>query len=345
MNLDSFIRNVKWRFGRTFFCKKRQEWQKVLFANEDFRMGRIIPLNEYYRDVKTKNIKGKRVVCIYDGKIKNGGLADRLRGIISVYEVCKELSLEFKLIFNSPFELQMFLEPNKIDWCISKEKLNYNTEITDICYIDTLTGSDYEVARQKKWFTKEFKKNYKEFHVRTNALFSYNGNYSQLFNELFKPTERLAESIQKEKRELNNSYISTSFRFMNLLGDFNETTGINIELPNEEKNELIEKNLYQLQILHERFPDKKILVNSDSTTFLQMASKFEYVHVNPGNVTHIDANNEHDEYEVYEKTFLDFFTIANADRIFLLRTGKMYKSGYPYAASKIYNRPFEIIEY
>lgn len=345
MTLHSLIRNLRWKFGKCFYSIEKQKWQNVMFANMDFKDGKIVPMAEYTHEAPVIEHRTKRVVCIYDGKIKNGGLADRLRGIISVYEVCKELGLEFKLIFNSPFELQMFLEPNKIDWCISKEKLNYNTEITDICYIDTLTGSDYEVARQKKWFTKEFKKNYKEFHVRTNALFSYNGNYSQLFNELFKPTERLAESIGKEKRELNNSYISTSFRFMNLIGDFNETTGINIELPNEEKKELIEKNLYQLQNLHKRFPNKKILVNSDSTTFLQMASKFEYVHVNLGNVTHIDANNEHDEYEVYEKTFLDFFTIANADRIFLLRTGKMYKSGYPYAASKIYNRPFEIIEY
>lgn len=344
MTLDSLIRNIKWRFARRFYSADAFNWIKVKFKNEDFKNGIIVPLHEYNpeRDIVCNH---KRVVCIYDGKIRNGGLADRLKGIISVYKVCKELGLEFKILFNSPFKLEHFIEPNKVDWRIEKEELNFNSNVTDICFIDTIIGNEYEGKKQKHWFCKELKKNYLEFHVRTNAIFSYYENYSQLFNELFKPTERLAESIEREKRKLNNSYISTSFRFMNLLGDFNETTGINVELPNEEKKELIEKNLYQLQILHERFPNKKILVNSDSTTFLQIASKFEYVHVNPGNVTHIDANSEHDEYEVYEKTFLDFFTIANADRIFLLRTGRMYKSGYPYAASKIYNKPFEIIEF
>ena len=98
-------------------------------------------------------------------------------------------------------------------------------------------------------------------------------------------------------------------------------------------------------MLHDRYPGKHILVNSDSTTFLQTAAKLDYVYVIPGNITHIDGKNDTDEYNAYEKTFLDFFMIANAERIYLLRTGQMYNSGYPFAASKIYNRPFEKIEF
>jgi hypothetical protein len=37
--------------------------------------------------------------------------------------------------------------------------------------------------------------------------------------------------------------------------------------------------------------------------------------------------------------------IANAEKIYLLRTEQMYDSGYPFAASKIYNKPFEKIEF
>lgn len=345
MNFDSFIRNIKWRFGRTFFSKEKQEWQKVIFAIEDFRNGKRIPLNEYSPNEPIKDHEEKKVICIYDGKIKNGGLADRLRGIISVYKICKELDIEFKLIFNSPIELQQFLKPNKINWQITEEELNYNTNITDICYIDTLTGSDYEAAKQKKWFRKELKKQYKEFHIRTNALFSYSGDYSALFHELFKPSEKLQASINKHKELLGNEYISTSFRFMNLLGDFNETAGICDQLPIEGKEELIGRSLKQLESLHRQFPEKEILVNSDSTTFLEHASNLEYVYIISGNITHIDAQSTNDEYIVYEKTFLDFFMIANAKKIFLLRSGQMYNSGYPYAASKIYNKPFEIIEF
>ena len=345
MDFDSLQRNFRWRFGKIFYSNDKQKWQQALYVNEDFKKGKIIPLQEYSPNKPVKTIERNRVICIYDGKIKNGGLADRLRGIVSVYEVCKELGIEFKLLFTSPFKLQQFLEPNNVDWQITKEELNYNTNVTDICYIDTLTGSDYEAAKQKKWFSKEFKKQYKEFHIRTNAFFSYKGNYSKLFHELFKPSARLQASIDREKSNLGTQYISTSFRFMNLLGDFNETAEITTQLSNKEKEELIEKNLKQLEALHKQFPKKKILVNSDSVTFLEHASNFEFVYIIPGNVTHIDANGSNDEYEVYEKTFLDFFMIANAEKIYLLRTGNMYNSGYPYAASLIYNKPFEKIEF
>lgn len=345
MNFNSLIRNIKWRLAKILYSYDKQWWQKAQFVNEDFRNGRIIPLNEYSRNITIKKVEGKRVVCIYDGKIKSGGLADRLRGIVSVYKICKNMGLEFKLIFDSPFSLEMFLEPNKTDWRILKQELNYNTTITDICYIDTKTGSDYEAAKQEEWFRKEFNKKYHEFHVRTNALFSYKSEYSKLFDELFKPSARLQASIEREKSNLGAHYISTSFRFMNLLGDFNETTGISAQLPNGEKEKLIEKNLKQLKALHKQFPEMKILVNSDSTTFLGRAAGLEFVYTIPGSITHIDAQNAYDGYAVYEKTFLDFLMIANAEKIYLLLTGNMYNSGYPYAASKIYNKPFKRIEF
>lgn len=344
MTPKSLIKNIKWRLSKIFLSKKANEWQKTKEWNEAFRNGCFIKLEEYTNDAPTL-LKGKTAICIYDGKIKHGGLADRLRGIVSVYTICKENKIDFKIIFNSPFNLTNFLEPNKVNWCVSKEELSYNTKVTDICYIETLNGSDYEAKKQKQWFRREFKKKYREFHVRTNALFSYKENFSLLFSELFKLSPKLQSSIELQKSIIGTGYISTSFRFMNLLDDFNETVELHNKLTKEEQNELIIKNIEQLQLLHNKFQDKRILVNSDSTTFLQSATKLDYVYVIPGNITHIDGKNDKDEYSTYEKTFLDFFMIANAERIYLLRTGQMYNSGYPFAASKIYNRPFEKIEY
>ena len=86
------------------------------------------------------------------------------------------------------------------------------------------------------------------------------------------------------------------------------------------------------------------MVNSDSITFTERAQAFPYVFVNPGSITHID-NTRDKGYETFEKTFLDFFMIANAERIYLLKTGRMYKSGYPYAASLIYGKPFKVINF
>lgn len=345
MNLSSIIRNIKWRYGKLFYNEEEKLWQKLLFANDDFKKGKIIPLNEYTEIKPTRQQAQKRVVCIYDNKLNSGGLADRIKGIISMYQLCKERNIDFKILFISPFKLTSFLIPNKVNWQIESDELNYNTITTDICYIYSIAGTTKEADKQRIWFNKWLRSDKREFHVRTNARIFDNKLFANNFNELFTIAPRLQKSIDTIKQELGNNYISTSFRFLNLLGDFNETTGKKVELSLEEKKELIEKNLLQLQKLHSKHPDKRILVNSDSTTFLQEACKLNFTYIIPGNITHIDDKNLSNEYETYEKTFLDFFMIANAEKIFLLKSGEMYKSGYPGIASLINDRPFEVIEF
>lgn len=345
MTFDSLITNIKWRLSKIFLSKKQQAWIKAKNQNQEFQKGEIIQLDRYSKEAVVIHNKRKRAVCIYDDKFRNGGLADRLRGIVSIYKVCKEQNIEFKIIFNHPFKLTEFLIPNKIDWNIQSHELNYNTSITEPCFIYTQIDCEYEAYKQEKWFKKEFKKKYQEFHIRTNAIFSYKYDFSNLFNELFKFSPRLQASIEKQKEFLGTNYISTSFRFLNLLNDFNEADSISKKLSENEKHALIAKNIAQLQKMHYIYPKRRILVNSDSTTFLREAVKFEFVYIIPGNVTHIGGQNTSNEYQTFEKTFLDFFMIANAERIYLMRTGQMYNSGYPFAASKIYNKPFEKIEF
>ena len=97
MTFDSLIRNIKWRLSRVFFSKRFNEWQKTKEWNEVFRNGCFIKLEEYTNDAPIRS-KDKTVICIYDGKIKNGGLADRLRGIVSVYSICKEYKIDFNML-------------------------------------------------------------------------------------------------------------------------------------------------------------------------------------------------------------------------------------------------------
>lgn len=339
MPLKLLLKNIRFNIEHKFLY-----WREVLKKNHDFKNGKIIPMEEYGPHRPIIECK-KRAVCIYDNKISSNGLADRLRGIVSTYEICKRKGMDFKLIFNSPFELSQFLLPNVVNWQISDDELNYNTSVTDICYINTHKGNNAEGVRQRKFFEEEFNKSYKEFHVRTNAHFAYNGNYSEYFHELFKLSPRLQISINRIKAKLGNSYISTSFRFMNLLGDFNETAGVGVIQSNEEKETMISKCIQQIKQLHKRHPQQTILVNSDSKTFLQRATELQYVYTIKGNITHVDAKDVDNNYETHEKTFLDFFMIANAEKIYLLQTGKMWNSGYPYAASRIYNKQFERIRF
>lgn len=343
MKVPLFLKKLKRLVLQFYFSTNYYNWKFAMRQNSSYKKSGDRIAEGYYTDkTPCTHKRKKRVICVYDGKIPSGGLVDRLRGIVSIYKTCKEQSIELKVLFTHPFNLNHYLQPNKVNWAISGEELCYNLKETDICYIDTSTGREYEKKKQENWFIKEFKKDYKEFHVRTNALYSYNYNFSKLFSELFKPTEHLQAVIDEQKNILGKEYISTSFRFMDLLGDFNETCKRNIKLSATEKDELINKNIEQLEKLHRKHPGMKILVNSDSKTFLAAANKKDYTYIIPGDINHIDNKNGNNHIN-HDKTFVDFFMIANARCIYLLITGKMYNSGYPYAASLINNRPFQKI--
>lgn len=344
MKLSSLFKTIKWRFARKFYSKDRYQWFCTELHSKDFKDGKIIPLDEYTKRRKS-NLKGrKRIICIYDGKIPNGGLVDRLRAIVSIYIICKKHNYDFKILFTSPFPIEKYLVPNRVDWLISQEDLNYNLRETDICFIDSKNGSEYEGVKQEKFFTKEFKKNYKEFHVRTNAHFAYRHDFAAYFSELFSLSPLLHRLIEEQKNILGNNYISTSFRFLDLLGDFNEPAGRKIVKSDAERAQLVEKNIQQLKLLHKKYPQTKILVNSDSCTFLAKATELEYTHIIPGDISHVDSHKTVGT-SPHDKTFADFFMIAQATEVYLFITGEMYDSGFPYAAARLYGKPFHKIRF
>lgn len=303
-----------------------------------------ILLEKYERKRMNKGEHDSFVLNIYDGDIKSGGLADRLRGIVSTYSVCKEKGLNYKLKFTDPFPLTDFLVPAKYDWTIPDEEISFDTDYTHIVVLDTTEESSYQKTKQERFLKNRLSKLSGQIHVYTNAAFSYNKDYSSLFDELFMPRKRLQETINNHLENIGKSYISVSARFLNLLGDFNEPYGYKESLSDEQAEALMQKVFSQVESLHREYPQKKILVNSDSRRFLSYSKKHDYVYVVPGKVAHIDNTDTNYSYEQYEKTFLDFYLIANAERIFLIKGQDMFESGYPLAASKIYNKPFKILE-
>lgn len=317
-------------------------WRRVLRRAEKYRESANRLSEGYSKEAPVKLNTRKRVVCIYDNTIKIGGLADRLRGILSVYYICKTKDIDFKILFSHPFNLYRYLVPNQVEWGITKDSLSYNLPSTDLCMITTSNGGRYERRKQERWFRKEFDKQFNEFHVRTNAPFSLQYNFAELFNELFRPSPLLESIINHQKNLLGENYISVSFRFLDLLGDFNETFGRNIQMTTEKRLALINKCKLQIEDLHKRNPGCKILVNSDSATFLDIVRPIEYTYIIPGAISHVDNPTPVAE-NVHDKTFADFFMIANAQSIHLVIAEQMYDSNFPYVASLLYGRPFHKI--
>lgn len=284
------------------------------------------------------------VICPYEGLVRSGGLADRFRGILSTFYVCKKLNLKFKLYYIYPFSLNNYVVPNLYDWTINEKDIKHDIPSDSIIVLDTTEDSVFQKSKQEKYLMKHLRECVGQIHVYTNASFSYDKNYHILFNELFKPSDRLQNAIDNQLRLIGSRYVSVSCRFLDLLGDFNETYGYNICLLDSEKENLLISLLRKIEKIHSQNEGLRVLINSDSRTFLNYVTQHtDYTYVIPGEITHIDNQKFDDNYEKYEKTFLDFFMIANADHIYTLKTGRMHNTGYPYAASFVYNKPYSLI--
>ena len=164
-------------------------------------------------------------------------------------------------------------------------------------------------------------------------------NYNQLYKELFKPSQHLSERINLCRKHLSRPYEAVTLRFQQLLGDFKE--GNFQILPESERNCLILLCKNKISELYDNgyFHTKKILVTSDSPSFLQEIGKLQYVFTIPGKMEHMDFTQNRD-IEVYLKSFVDLLMLSEAKRITLLKTGQMYRSGFPRFAADLGQIPF-----
>lgn len=276
----------------------------------------------------------QEIICTFDGSMHHGGLGDRLRGITSVYEYCKRNNRIFKINFYDPFKLETYLLPNKYDWRINKDLISRNpNESKPVIFDCDLNFFEHYIHR--KTMDIMFKKN-KQIHVYTNT-FCYDKSYSQNFHELFKPSPILQSAINEQLQIINGEYITISFRFCQLLGDFKQD--VFRPLPEKEQSLLIERSIQTIHRLKKKHPEcPKIIVTSDSLKFINAIQNISYVYIIPGVITH---SNYKTNDESHLKTFLDFFIIANAKKVYMARTKIMYKSGFAYRAAKINNIPFK----
>lgn len=283
-------------------------------------------------------------ISMFCGNVSSGGLVDRLRGAVSLYLTCKQTGRDFRLFFTHPFNLTDYLVPNSYDWIIKADEVTFAESQSKPIIVDTQTNS----RRERNWQRRQFKKALTkdeplQLHFYSNAAFCYDDDFSALFKELFKPSRRLQAHLNEIKAHIGSSYITVSARFCGLLDDFNEET-YSEPLPAEDRQALIERALFQLRMIANSHPQQSVIVCSDSSTFSKQAVEKCRVTTIPGNISHI-GNDLPRDYEYYEKTFLDFFTIADAQEAYLLKADMMYNSGFPYAAARVGNTPYHVIEF
>lgn len=297
-----------------------------------------------------KKPKGGRplFVAMIDGSYNHGGLCDRLKGIVSLYAYCKYNHLPFRIKYTFPYELSEILIPSNYDWRLQEGEYSDNPFFTRVLFMKR----EFKADRLLKLKTKRQIHFYgnRDLLPCINQFYSEKGenpdyDWGTLFRELFEPSDLLKRKIQLTKEKIGENYIAAVFRFQNLLGDFKEYDFQ--ELPDDQKEGLIKKCIAGLKDIMAKHKEEKFLVTSDSASFLMEAAKIEKVHIIPGKLTHMDQvqeSKDNDLYESHLKSFVDFFMLSDAKKIYRMSTSLMYPTQFPLYASKVHNIPFESIE-
>ncbi len=259
------------------------------------------------------------------------------------YYICRKVGVPFNIYWDYPFDLQNYLLPNEYNWLINKSDVCYSGSVS-IAVVDEANGLLFQEHINARALRHKIA-NTGQTHVYSNCIIRKK-RFKHLFDELFKPSDTLASEINKHLRILRNNrggYISVSLRFMELLGDFKDHPGVSATLDEDKQQTLIAKCISKIKDIIKKHPSgTRVFVASDSVKFLEAARRIPEVYVVEGEVVHIKYRGSD---EAYMKTFVDLMLLKEADTRYLLKTGKMYNSGFPRFASWIGNGKFNLIEF
>lgn len=311
----------------------------IFWYRSNKRIASILKARAYHQPHNPNTMKNT-IVFVADGNRPIGGLADRIKGCMDLYDWCRRHNRNFKIYFIDPFLLQNYLEPNKYQWIINKEQISYNPQDAEPRYVISRIEMDRYLRLEKPtpFFNFSMALNTlctnKQLHFLVHfALENY--DWAQRYYELFKPAPGLQEKIDSNKHAIGGKYISISFRFTTLLGDLIDV--VNKELPESEKQLLIDRCKNEILKIESENPDvDHVLIASDSITFLEEVKLMPKVYVVPGGINHIGFDKPDEESTM--KTFLDFYMIMGAEKSYLVKFGDMYDSKFPYLACKVSRR-------
>lgn len=273
-----------------------------------------------------KDIKGNTVFFIIDPAISHPGLSDRMKAIVGTYYIAKENGFDFKIIFDTPFLLPHYLEnvSDKNNWIANWNELSYSLKNSRI------------FAYNGGGKIPTLNKNIKQYHVysyigynilATNKIADFRKVWGDLFKQLFKPAPILADALNRIRLE-ENKFISLHFRFVNALEPFEENQ-FNF-LSDMEKENLIQRCLKAIQSVTNQYPEKQIVVFSDSNLFLDRVKQELPVIVLEGKTGHISFKHAED---IILKTFVDFFVMARSEKVIRILSKEMYVSAFSYYAA------------
>ena len=307
-----------------------------------------IAMKSHHMQRPVSNERKPLCIAMVDGESFHGGMCDRFKGIISLYAYCKCVDLPFRIRYTFPFRLEDYLVPAHYDWTLKDGEYTDNPLYHRVLY---MRGEHYATRLLHFYPTRQV-----HFYTNRDLLpciintFCDTGvkgyDWGALYRELFKPAPVLQERIDNILGEIGGEYDAAVFRFQNLLGDFKEYHFKELQ-EKAQAESLLAKCVDYVKQMRKTSPGKMLLVTSDSITFLRRVSQISGVYVIPGTLSHMDCTKHGDApanaVDGYLKSFLDFYMISKARKVYRVGTPLMYHSEFPLYAAKINDRPFESV--
>lgn len=277
------------------------------------------------------------IFFILDETNSRCGITDRLKAAVGLYHISRINGIDFRFIHRAGFDIRDYLLPNKVDWSAElsdisripweKEKIRYFPPFRDL--------PDFRPDKQyicRSYIGKNI--------IEMSGVPDWQRVWREYFWDLFTPSEKVLSAMADNK--LPEHYVVINARFINALGRF-EDADYNAPFPEETQKKIIETVLAKAE---ECAGESGVpaIVYSDSVVFLKAAAEKGFRTCDPQVIGHI-MNPEAGEL-VYLHTFVNFFQIAQADKIYSILNpegipeNSLYKTQYPRYAAVIGDRPF-----
>jgi len=260
---------------------------------------------------------------IFDPDFSHPGLADRLKAITYCYYITKQSGYQFKIIYLRPFRLSDFFAENKVKWAATEEELEYSFKDTRFfIYTARRTGIKYKLPANRQYHCYCYKGD--DLFYQTGH--PYGQYFHELFNELFRPSSLLHDAISETELK-PKEYISVHIRFVNALGTIEDSRYPT--LPKEQQELLIKRCHVALSKIAKE-NQLPVYVFSDSVRFLATLSSLPVHTLANKKIAHVSHATDK---ESVLKTFVDWYIIAQSQKVYRLLSDELYKTNFSlYAA-------------
>lgn len=293
--------------------------------------------NFIFLNKKIKKSKRKKTLIYYSGSdVYCGGVADRIRGVLSLYKVSIILGCEFKIVSKDGLDFSEYFDLAKNDW---NNPVDYSlSSVWDSYYSGSTSASNQ--FNDIIFFIKKHFVFFDNIFYTTNANICEGEEYGRYFNSLFSFKKDIENEAISYQKKLGNKYSAIVLRFQNLLADFDEPGYYPLE--ENEANILKAKSSQMVNKIINNTPDINFYVASDSIKFLRSIKIMEKIIVVDQEMHHPESV-QADSSHIYRKSFIDLYLLMGAKNITNLVGPKMYESGFPKISALIAGCKIDVI--